>query len=215
MIENKLKLYGYWRSGTSYRTRIALNLKGVAYETHPVDLRQGQHKQSAFLQLNPQGLVPALDTGTAILAQSPAIIEWLEEAYPEPALLPKNLQDRAYVRAMAAVVGCDVHPINNLRILQHIKTELGGDEAAISNWTAKWISAGFDTLETMIEKAGGKFAFGDAPTVADCYIMPQIYSAERFNVDLQPYPRLMAVASHALQHPAFTKAHPSVQPDAD
>jgi maleylpyruvate isomerase len=205
-------LYGYWRSGTSYRTRIALELKGLAYEQVAVDLRAGAQSDAAFKRLNPQGLVPALEIDGHVLTQSPAILEWLEEAHPEPPLLPADPYARAEVRAMAAIVECDVHPLNNLRVLKAVKG-LGGDEA-VSAWTARWIGAGFEALERLIERRGGHWAFGDSPTLADCCLVPQIYSARRFEVDLQPYPKVRAIEARAAEHPAFQAAHPDRQPDA-
>ena len=204
-------LHGYWRSGTSYRTRIALNLKGLAYEQLGVDLRAGEQKSAAFLALNPQGLVPALEVEDVVLTQSPAILEWLEETYPDPPLLPANATDSAIVRAMAATVACDIHPLNNLRVLKAVRA-LGADADA---WAAQWIEPGFAALEAMIRRHGGGFVFGATPTLADCHLVPQVYSAERFGVDLAPYPRLFAAAEHARAHPAFAAAHPDRQPDAD
>lgn len=205
-----LKLHGYWRSGTSYRTRIALNLKGLAYEQVGVDLRTGVQKSPEYLALNPQGLVPALEADGRVLTQSPAILEWLEETYPEPPLLPKHPADRAEVRAMAALIGCDVHPLNNLRVLRAIG-ELGAEQNA---WAGRWIAAGFEALERHVERRGCRFSFGDAPTLADCYLVPQVYSARRFEVDLSPYPRLLAVEGALQALPAVATAHPDRQPDA-
>jgi maleylpyruvate isomerase len=204
-------LHGYWRSGTSYRTRIALNLKGIAYQQAAIDLRAGDQRGDAFRALNPQGLVPALETDDGVLTQSPAILEWLEERYPDPAFLPADPAGRAVVRAMAATIACDIHPLNNLRVLKAVK-ELGGDQAA---WTARWIGDGFAALEQMIARHGEGFAFGSTPTIADCHLVPQVYSAERFGVELSPYPQLMAAAAAARAHPAFEAAHPDHQPDAD
>jgi maleylpyruvate isomerase len=207
-------LHGYWRSGTSYRTRIALNLKGLLYEQVPVDLRAGAQKSDAYRTLNPQGLVPALEVDGRVLTQSPAILEWLEEAHPEPPLLPRDPYERARVRAMAALIGCDVHPLNNLRVLQTLKHDLGADEAKIAAWTAKWITAGFEALEHMMGRHGGAWSFGDSPTLVDCYLIPQVYSARRFEVDLSPWPEILAVDARAAAHPAFQAAHPDRQPDA-
>ena len=208
-------LHGYWRSGTSYRTRIALNLKGVAYEHAGVDLRAGDQRGEAFRALNPQGLVPALETDDGlVLTQSPAILEWLEERYPDPPLLPSSATDRAIVRAMAATVACDIHPLNNLRVLNAVR-DLGADGEGVKRWTARWIADGFAALEAIIAKHGDGFAFGDQPTLADCHLVPQVYSAERFAVDLTPYPRLLAAAEQARALPAFARAHPDRQPDAD
>lgn len=209
-------LHGYWRSGTSYRTRIALNLKGLPYEQRTYDLRAGAQSEDAYRALNPQRLVPALETDEGLfLTQSPAILEWLEERFPEPALLPRQASGRAIVRAMAALIGCDVHPLNNLRVLDQLRTEFGADGAAVKLWTARWIGDGFAALETLIGHHGGTFAYGDTPTLVDCYLVPQLYSAERFSVDVTPYPRLLAVAHAARALPEVAAAHPDRQPDAD
>lgn len=207
-------LHGYWRSGTSYRTRIALNLKGLAYEQVDVDLRAGAQRSPAFLALNPQGLVPALEVDGLVLTQSPAILEWIEERWPEPRLLPSDLAARAEVRALVALVACDIHPLNNMRVLKAIRHDLGADEPAVAAWTARWITAGFDALERLIERRGSGWAFGDRPTLADCCLIPQIYSARRFEVDLTAYPRITAVEARAAEHPAFAAAHPDLQPGA-
>lgn len=208
-------LHGYWRSGTSYRTRIALNLKGLAYQQRGIDLRQGDQMAEAYLALNPQGLVPALEVEGDVLIQSPAILEWLEETHPDPPLLPGDATSRAQVRAMAAVVGCDIHPLNNLRVLTALREGFGADPAAIDAWAARWIAPGFDALEALVARHGDGWCHGAAPTLADCYLIPQIYSARRFNLDLEPWPRLKAVAAAADAHPAFQAAHPDRQPDAD
>ncbi len=206
-------LHGYWRSSAAYRVRIALALKGVAYEQVTHDLRRGE--QRALGALNPQPLVPALQTDDGVLTQSPAILEWIEETWPEPPLLPSRASDRAIVRAMAAIVACDIHPINNLRILNALRHDLSADEATVQRWIARWIADGFAALEVLIARHGAGFAFGDAPTLADCHLVPQVYGAERFAVDLTPYPALMAVAEKARALPAVAAAHPAVQPDAD
>lgn len=210
-----ITLHGYWRSGTSYRVRIALNLKGVAYQQHSYDLRRGVHRDPASRAMLPQGLVPALEVDGSLLIQSPAIIEWLEESYADPPLLPSAPGDRATVRAMAAIVGCDIHPVNNLRVLKALRANFGADEAAINAWTARWIGEGFDTLEPMIARHGKGFAFGASPTLADVYLVPQVYSAERFGVDLSPYPGILAAVAAARKLPAFADADPANQPDAD
>jgi maleylpyruvate isomerase len=207
-------LHAYWRSGTSYRTRIALELKGLAYEQAPVDLRAGVQAQPAFRALNPQGLVPTLEVDGGVLTQSMAILEWLEEEHPEPPILPSDRIARAHVRAMAAIVACDIHPLNNLRVLKSIKNDLGADDVAVSAWTARWITAGFTALEKLIERHGGDWAFGDSPTLADCCLIPQVYSARRFEVDVSSFPRILAVDARGSQHPAFQAAHPDRQPDA-
>ncbi len=208
-------LHGYWRSGTSYRTRIALELKGLPYEQRGIDLRQGAQRSDAYLALNPQGLVPALEVDGAVLTQSPAILEWLEEAHPVPPLLPADPVGRATVRAMAALVGCDIHPLNNLRVGKALRETFGADQAAIDAWAARWIAPGFAALEAQVARHGRGWCFGGFPTLADCYLIPQIYSARRFNVGLDAFPRLLAIEAAAADHPAFVAAHPDNQPDAD
>lgn len=207
-------LHGYWRSGAAYRTRIALNLKGLAYDQQGVDLRQGAQKSDAFLALNPQGMVPALEIEGAVLTQSPAILEWLEETHPSPPLLPADPVDRAQVRAMAALVGCDIHPLNNLRVGKALRETFAADQAAVDAWAARWIQPGFAALETLVGRHGAGWSFGDAPTLADCYLIPQVYSARRFNLTLDDFPRLAAIDAAAAAHPAFAAAHPDRQPDA-
>lgn len=208
-------LHGYWRSGTSYRTRIALNLKGVEYRQAALDLRTGAQKSDAYLRLNPQGLVPALETGDGlVLTQSPAILEWLEETHPEPPLLPRDAAGRAQVRAMAAVIGCDIHPLNNLRVLKAVRG-LGADQAGVDAWASQWIIDGFTALEALVVRHGEGWCFGGAPTLADCYLMPQLYSARRFHVDLAAFPRLLEIEARAEAHPAFIAALPENQPNAD
>lgn len=208
-------LHGYWRSGTSYRTRIALNLKGVEYRQAALDLRTGAQKSEAYLRLNPQGLVPALETDDGlVLTQSPAILEWLEETHPEPPLLPRDAAGRAQVRAMAALIGCDIHPLNNLRVLKAVRG-LGADQAGVDAWAGQWIIDGFTALEALVVRHGEGWCFGATPTLADCYLMPQLYSARRFNVDLAAFPRLLEIEARAEAHPAFIAAVPENQPDAD
>ncbi|RZM32982.1 MAG: maleylacetoacetate isomerase [Sphingomonas sp.] len=208
-------LHGYWRSTTAYRVRIALALKNVTYAQVTHDLRKGEQREAGYRALNPQELVPALETEDAVLTQSPAILEWIDESYPDPPLLPAAANDRAIVRAMAATIACDIHPVNNLRILNALRTEFGADEVAVNRWIARWIGDGFAALETQIARYGDGFAFGATPTIADCHLMPQVYSAERFAVDLAPYPHLIAAADKARALPAFAAAHPDRQPDAD
>lgn len=208
-------LHGYWRSGASYRVRIAMNLKGLAFDNAAHDLRKGEQKATDYVALNPQGMVPALQDGDLVLTQSPAILEWLEETHPAPALMPKGANDRATVRAMAALIGCDIHPLNNLRVLKAIRSEFNAGQAAVDAWAAGWIAPGFDALEALVARHGAGWSFGDAPTLVDCYLIPQMYSARRFNMDLSPWPRLLAVEQTALAHPAFASAHPDLQPDAD
>lgn len=210
-----MKLYGFFRSGTSHRLRIALNLKGLTYDQVAIDLRTEQHLGAAYKAINPQQLVPALDIDGAVLTQSPAIIEWLEERYPSPALLPADPLARAQVRAMAAIVGCDIHPVNNRRILEALRHRFGADEAAVNDWCATWIVAGFDALDALVRAQGdGPFAFGNQPTLADVYLVPQIESARRFKVDLNRWPWLVAIDAACAQLEAFSRAAPALQPDA-
>jgi maleylpyruvate isomerase len=211
-----MKLYSFFRSGTSHRLRIALNLKGINTDYVAVDLRVDEQQNEAFKVINPQGLVPALDTGEQVLIQSPAIIEWLEEKYPTPALLPAGADARARVRALAAIVGCDIHPINNRRILQTLRKQFGASEDAINAWCGHWISEGFDAYEALIaaDTTRGYFSFGDTPTLADVYLVPQVESARRFNVDMNRWPLIRAIDKACGELEAFKKAAPMAQPDA-
>ncbi len=210
----KLVLYAYWRSGTSYRTRIALNLKGLDYETRPVNLLAGEQGAEAYRAVDPQGLVPALDADGHVLIQSPAILEWLEETCPAPALLPDDQVGRARVRAMAAVIGCDTHPLNNLRVLRALKRDMAADDDKLKAWEARWIGDGFSALEALIARHGGGFCYGATPSLADCYLVPQVYAAIRFGVDLEPYPLVRAADARARSMEAVAAAHPDRQPDA-
>jgi maleylpyruvate isomerase len=211
-----MKMHNFWRSGTSHRTRIALNLKGLSFEYIAVHLGKGAHLSEAFKAVNPQQLVPALDTGKQVMIQSPAIIEWLEECYPEPALLPEDPIARQQVRAMAAIVGCDIHPVNNRRILETLRRDFGADEEAINRWCGRWIADGFDTLEAMLaaDPHRGDFCFGGRPTIADIYLIPQVESSRRFKVDVSRWPKIAAVEAACLELEAFRLAAPGVQPDA-
>ena len=211
-----MKLYSFFRSGTSQRLRIALNLKGLQTEYLPVDLRTEQHLQAAFKAINPQGLVPALVDGDQVLIQSPAIIEWLEEKYPNPPLLPVDAQQRAHVRALAAMVGCDIHPINNRRILEYLRHQFKADEAAINAWCATWITAGFDAFEALLaaDRTRGDYCFGNQPGLADVYLVPQVESARRFKVDMARWPLISAVDAACMKLDAFERAAPMKQPDA-
>ena len=212
-----MKLYNFFRSGTSHRLRIALNLKGLDTQYIPVDLRTEQHLKDDFKAVNPQMLVPALATDDGkVLIQSPAIIEWLEETHPMPALLPAGATERARVRALAAIVGCDIHPINNRRILEYLRKELGANEDAVNAWCATWITAGFDAYEALLaaDTQRGEFSFGHTPTLADVYLIPQVESAHRFKVDLGRWPLISAVDAACAKLDAFRLAAPGLQPDA-
>ncbi|MFQ6573231.1 maleylacetoacetate isomerase [Pseudomonas sp. UM16] len=206
-----MDLFNYYRSTSSYRVRIALALKQLEYQYVPVNLLKGEQGQSDFLGLNPQGRVPALriDSGE-LLVQSPAIIEYLEEVYPQPALLPEEPVLRAQVRGVAALIGCDVHPLHNVSVLKQLR-ELGHDEDQVNQWIAHWISQGLAAVEQLIGDEG--FCFGEEPGLADVYLIPQLYAAERFTISLGDYPRIRRVAALAEQHSAFIQAHPSRQPD--
>jgi maleylacetoacetate isomerase/maleylpyruvate isomerase len=207
-------LHSAWRAGAPYRTRIGLALKGVDYDYAPVDLIKGEQREPAYRAVNPQGLTPALEIGDGhVLTQSLAILEWLEETIPQPPLLPGSALDRATIRAMALIIACDIHPLNNTRVGRALN-KMGVEQSAITGWLQRWIVDGFDTLEPMIARHGRGFAFGDTPTLADCCLIPQVYSARRFEVDLTPYPAIVAVDARAAEHPAFQAAHPTQQPDA-
>lgn len=209
-----LKLHSAWRASAPYRVRIGLNLKGVTYEVAPVDLVAGQQKSEAYHAINAQDLVPSLMLQDGrVLTQSLSILEWLEETQPGPALLPADAFDRQVVRAMAFIVACDIHPVNNLRILKAL-AGLGVEEPARNSWARRWISEGFAALEPMIARHGAGYAFGDAPTLADACLVPQVYNAARFAVDLTPFPAIAAAAARAGEHPAIAAAHPNLQPDA-
>jgi len=208
-------LHGYWRSSAAYRVRIGLALKGLIYDQSAHDLRLNEQKTTDYLALNPQGLVPALEVDGQVVTQSAAILEWLEETYPRPALLPADALDRARVRAMAALIASDIHPLNNLRVLKRLREDFALDQAGIDAWAGHWIAPGFDALEVLVTRDGAGWCFGDTPTLADCYLVPQLYSARRFNLDLTPWPTLVAVEARAGVHSAFVSAHPDRQPDAD
>lgn len=214
-----MTLYGYFRSSASYRVRIALHLKGLPYETIPVHLLKqgGQQFTPEFSAINPQSQVPILDDGGDRLGQSLAILEYLEESYPTPALLPATPLQRAHVREVAQVIACDIHPLNNLRVLRMLKHQLHITDEAKQAWIHHWINLGFAALETRLrnDPQRGAFCHGDQPTLADCCLIPQIFNARRFEVDMTPYPTLNAIdaACNALE--AFQLAQPSAQPDAE
>jgi maleylpyruvate isomerase len=207
-------LHDYWRSSAAYRLRIGLNVKGVDYTLVPHDLRTGEQKAADYLAIAPQGLVPALDTGEGVLTQSLAVLEWLDEVRPQPPLLPADAFGRAIVRSMAQVVACDIHPVNNLRILKALKADFGADQETVDAWARRWIAEGFAALETMVAAHGGAFAYGAMPTLADVVLVPQWANGERVHLDVTPYPLLAAVVARARALPAFSAAHPDAQPGA-
>jgi maleylpyruvate isomerase len=211
---SRLILHGYWRSSAAYRVRIALALKGLPYDQVTHDLRHGEHQAADYRALAPHGLVPALEVDGAVMIQSPAILEWLDARWPTPALLPADPDQAAIARGMAAIIACDIHPLNNLRVLRALK-DMGQGQAAIDTWIARWIGEGFGALEQMVARHGRGFCFGDMPGLADCVLIPQLYNARRFAVDLSPYPSLVAVDAVASALPAFAAAHPDRQPDAE
>lgn len=213
--ESLVKLYTYWRSTASYRVRIALALKGLEYESAFVHLVRGggEQKGEAYRVVNPQMRLPALSIGAGeALIQSPAIIEWLEEAYPSPPLFPEDRETRARVRAVASIIACDTHPLHNSGPLGYLRKELGLSDDQVSGWIAYWIASGLSAVEAMI--GDGDFCFGPEPGYADVFLIPQLYAARRFNVPLHEYPRALRVEALASDHPAFEAAHPSSQPDA-
>src|SRR5438270_9722560 len=209
-----MKLHGYFRSSASYRVRIALNLKGLSAEHLPHHLRKGEQRDPAYLAINPQGLVPTLQDGSAVITQSLAIIEWLEETHPEPPLLPKDPLRRAKVRAFALAIACDTHPVQNLKVLARLR-ELGLAEDKVQDWAA-WVNReGLSACETLIRNEPGPFCFGDAPTLADLCLVPQLANARRFGVDVSAYSRLLKAEAAAKALPAFVNAAPDQQPDAE
>lgn len=211
-----LVFHGYFRSGTTYRVRLALNWKGVPYDVVPVNLVEGAQSSPDYLTKNPQGLVPALEVDGQLLTQSPAILEWIEETWPKRPLLPSDPIERARVRAFAAAIGCDIHPIQNLRVMKKVRADYGQDQDGAWAWARHWMETGFAALERMAASTGGKngFIFGDGPTMAEVYLLPQMVNARRFGVDLSAYPRLVAADEAARALPEFEAAAPENQPDA-
>jgi maleylpyruvate isomerase len=211
-----MKLYNFYASSTSYRTRIVLNLKGLAYEYVSVRLDKAEHLTPAYAEVNPMRGVPTLEVDGVKLYQSPAIIEYLEEAYPDPPLLPKEAKARAQVRAIAAIVGCDMHPVNNLRIRNFLRDTYHQDAAQVGAWIQLWNKAGFDAIETMLRRDRGRrgFCYGASPTIADAYLVSHVFSAVRFKTDMSPYPEINLAVETCNALPAFAAAHPGKQPDA-
>jgi len=210
-------LYTFFRSSAAYRARIALNLKGLAYEPVSVSLPDGDQFDAGYVALNPQRQVPTLiDEDGATLIQSPAILEYLEEVYPEPPLLPQGAAARARVRGIAMAMGCDIHPLNNLRVLKYLRGPLGQDEAGVDAWIHNWTALGLGAVETMLASGEetGDFCHGDTPTLADVYLAPQVYHAQRFKAPLEDYPTIGRVHANAMKLAAFGDAYPDTQPDA-
>jgi maleylacetoacetate isomerase len=211
-----MKLFDYFRSSAAYRVRIALNLKGIVYQHSGVNLLRGEDNSATYHDINPQGLVPALEHNGQILTQSLAICEYIDEINPEPPLLPGSALDRAKIRALAQVVACDIHPVDNLRVLKYLTTTLGISEEDKLTWYRHWIIEGLNGFEKLLANGSGSghFCYGDSATLADLCLIPQVFNAKRFEVDLTPYPRIRAIENHCLELDAFAKARPEVQPDA-
>jgi maleylacetoacetate isomerase/maleylpyruvate isomerase len=212
-----MKLYTYFRSSAAFRVRIALNLKGLAYETAFVHLAKGEHRGADYSAVNPQALVPTLEDGGKRLTQSLAIIEYLEETHPKPPLLPPDPLGRARVRSLSMLITSEIHPVNNLRVLQHLKRTLGQNEDGVNAWYRHWIADGLAKFEADLAngKTSGKFCYGDAPTMADCCLVPQIFNAQRYQCDTVPYPSAMRIFAACMKLDAFDRAQPSKQPDAE
>jgi maleylacetoacetate isomerase len=211
-----VKLYGYYRSSASYRLRIILGLKKIDWENCPVHLAKGEQLGPEFRAINPMGLVPVLDTGGSMLSQSPAIAEYLEEMYPEPSLLPASSDARAQVREMLNTIGCEIHPLQNLRVLKYLRAEYGQDDDGVAAWCRHWIAEGFAAFEKLAlnRSASGQYSFADSLSLADVWLVPQVYNARRFDLDLTPYPVIVSVDAHCQALTAFANAHPDKQPDA-
>lgn len=211
-----MTLFGYYRSSASYRIRIVLNLKGVPWAYKAVLLNRGEQQRPEFLSRNPSGLVPVLETDDTSLSQSIAIAEYIEEIHPTPALLPRDPLERARVREIVAIIGCDVHPLQNLRVLNWLREELSASDAQVTAWIHRWISSGFVAIEGLLEKhnSNGQFCVGTAPTLADALLIPQVYNARRFELDLAPFPRLSEIDMHCKTLAPFADAAPERQPDA-
>jgi maleylacetoacetate isomerase len=211
-----VKLYTYFRSSAAFRVRIALNLKGLAYEPVFVHLAKGEHRAAAYAKVNPQALLPTLelDDGTR-LTQSLAIIEYLDEKHPQKPLVPKDAQQRARVRSLSYLIASEIHPLNNLRVLQHLKRALSQSEDQVNAWYRHWIADGLAKLEAELASRKGRFCHGDTPTMADCCLVPQVFNAKRYQSDLAPYPETMRVFEACMHLEAFDRAQPSKQPDAE
>ena len=209
-----LQLFGYWRSSASFRVRLVLQLTGLGYEQHPVNLRQGEQKEKAYRRVNPQGLVPFLIDGDVQLGQSVAIMEYLDETYPAYPLMPSAPEERARVRQIVNMIACDTHPLNNLRVLNYLEQELGQSKTARDAWYRHWIDETFTALEQLLMTTAGVYCVGNEVTLADCMLVPQVYNARRFNMTLDDYPTIARIVANCEQLQAFIKAAPANQPDA-
>lgn len=209
-----MRLYDYWRSSAAYRVRIALNIKGLEVEQIPIDLRAGGQQTGDYLAVNPQGLVPFFEDGELAIGQSLAIIEYLEEAYPASPLLPKDPVQRAKSRAIAQIIAADIHPLNNLRVLQFLESDLGVSRKKRAIWYHHWLAKGFEAIEAMVKNLPGDFCVGDEPTLADICLVPQVYNAKRYEFDLRVYPTVRTINDRCHEVEAFAKAAPQHQPDA-
>ena len=209
-----MRLYDYWRSTAAYRVRIALNIKGLEVEQIPVDLRAGGQRADSFLTLNPQGLVPFFQDGDLTLGQSLAIIDYLEDTHPQPSLLPTDPAARASVRSIAQIIAADVHPLNNLRVLQFLESELGCTQVKRQVWYHHWLTEGFRAVEAIVRDLPGEFCYGDTPTLADICLVPQVYNAKRYEFDLGPYPTVRLISDRCREVEPFAMAAPQHQPGA-
>lgn len=211
-----MKLYTYFRSSAAFRVRIALNLKGLKYDSLPKAFAKKEHRAAEYLAVNPQGLIPALDIGGSVLSQSLAIMEYLDEQYPAPAFLPKDALGRAQVRSMTLAIVADLHPLNNLRVLNYLKRELKQEEDGVNTWYRHWVTEGFTGLEQQARthSTSGRYCYGDSISMADICLVPQMFNARRFKTDLTPFPTLVGISTHLEALPAFAAARPEVQPDA-
>ncbi|MGY3856894.1 maleylacetoacetate isomerase [Aeromonas sp. NJAU223] len=209
-----LQLFGYWRSSASFRVRLVLQLKGLSYEQHPVHLGKGEQKEKAYRRVNPQGLVPFLVDGEVQIGQSVAIMEYLDETYPAYPLMPSAAEDRARVRQIVNMIACDIHPLNNLRVLNYLEQELGQGKAHRDQWYCHWIDETFTALEQLLMTTAGVYSVGNEVTLADCMLVPQVYNARRFNMTLSDYPTIERIVANCEQLQAFIQAAPASQPDA-
>jgi maleylacetoacetate isomerase len=211
-----VKLYTYFRSSAAFRVRIALNLKGLDYQPAFVHLAKGEHRKPEYAAVNPQALVPTLEEDGRLFTQSLAILEYLEETHPQPPLLPQDPFARARVRSLALLIACEIHPLNNLRTLRHLKNSLGQSDEQVNGWYRHWVADGLAKLEAELQNPGtGRFCHGQTPTIADCCLVPQIFNAKRYQCELGPYPAVMRVFDACMQLDAFVRAQPDKQPDAE